>query len=125
MTTTHEAVVKQFRSGQAIDAIAAAIGYTPRAVRRILQKKDVAVPRFRAYVRTPPKPTARFQSRTDGEYCQCKRCTSLGYGDDAWHPATMDFWPTENGRLRYDLCRACVSEMKVNVHGVVPGRGAA
>ena len=126
MNTTRESVVQQFLSGQAIDAIAAAIGYTPRAVRRILQKKAVAVPRFRAYVRkSPPRPLDRFQSRTDGEYCQCKRCAALGYGDDAWHPATMEFWPTEDGRLRFDRCRACASEMKVHAHGVVPGRVAA
>lgn len=126
MTAIHDQVVQQYRSGKAVDAIAASVGYTTRAIRRILQKKDTPVPRFpgrsASIIR---KPVASFQSRPDGEYAQCKRCEHLGYGVDSWYPATTEFWNVEYGRIRYDRCRACISEMKVNAHGVVPGRVAA
>lgn len=126
MNAVHENVVRQFRAGQAIAAIAEAIGYTPRAVRRILQKKDVRVPRFPGYVRREPRENApQFASRPDGEYCRCKSCDELGYGVDAWHPATIEFWATDHGRLSFARCRACISEQKAHVHGVVPGRIAA
>ncbi|MDQ7996086.1 MAG: hypothetical protein AAGC76_09555 [Luteibacter sp.] len=109
MNATHETVVQQFRSGQAIADIAIAVGFTPRAIRRILQKKDVAVPRFRPYVRKAPK--TEFQSRADGEYAKCQSCERLGYGIDAWHPATSEFWREEYGLLSFERCRACICDL--------------
>ncbi|KAF1008969.1 MAG: hypothetical protein GAK28_00601 [Luteibacter sp.] len=71
---------------------------------------------------------ALWQSRADGEYRRCARCEKLGYGEDAWHPATPEFFPVVNGRIRFGRCRACHSEVMQHRCGVVsqeatPARG--
>ena len=60
-----------------------------------------------------------FQSRPDGEYAQCRSCARNGYGPDAWLPATSEFFPTQYGRLRFDRCRACRSEVRERRFGFV------
>lgn len=61
----------------------------------------------------------RFVSRPDGEYRECSRCRHLGYGVDAWHPATAEFWPVVRGRLWFGRCNACNSELAARKYGVV------
>lgn len=67
----------------------------------------------------------RFESRPDGEYCQCTRCARLGYGPDSWHPVTAEFWPRCNGRLSLNRCKACCGEVMARRHGVVQTAEAA
>jgi len=67
---------------------------------------------------------SRFQSRLDGEYRQCPRCERLGYGPDAWHPATSDFFPMLHGRVSFARCRACLTEITSRRYGVVPSQEA-
>lgn len=62
----------------------------------------------------------RFQHRPDGEYAQCPRCTRLGYGPDAWHPCTSEFWPLTNGLLVYSRCKACMADRNCHRRGVIP-----
>jgi len=69
--------------------------------------------------------SALFESRPDGEYRRCSRCTHLGYGEDAWHPATREFWPVVRGRTWFGRCLACASELASRKHGFVGDRAAA
>jgi len=64
--------------------------------------------------------TIRFQSRPDGEYRLCPRCEKLGYGADAWHPATCEYYPVVHGRVSFARCRACITEITSRRYGVVP-----
>jgi hypothetical protein len=48
-----------------------------------------------------------FESRPDGEYAECRKCVQKGYGVDAWHPATAEFWPVSRGELIFKYCYAC------------------
>jgi hypothetical protein len=57
-----------------------------------------------------------YQSRPEGEYASCAR---NGYGPDAWLPATSEFFPTQYGRLRFDRCRTCRSEVLERRFGFV------
>lgn len=66
-----------------------------------------------------------FQSCPDGEYVQCRSCARNGYGPDAWHPATSEFFPMQYGRLRFDRCRACRSEVQQRKFGFVSLRRVA
>ncbi len=66
-----------------------------------------------------------FQSRQDGEYVQCRSCARNGYGPDAWLPATTEYFPIQNGRLRFDRCRACRSEVQQRRLGFVHLRNVA
>lgn len=61
----------------------------------------------------------------DGEWVQCRKCAMKGYGVDAYHPFTSEFFPMLNGKLRTDRCRACASESQSHTHGMVPDRKAA
>ena len=61
-----------------------------------------------------------FQSRPDGEYRRCSRCAHLGYGEDAWHPCTSEFWPRVRGKLWFGRCLACASELASRRDGVIP-----
>ena len=66
----------------------------------------------------------RWQSRADGEYRLCTRCAHLGYGEDAYHPATHEFWPRVHGQLWFGRCLACASELQSRRLGVVPALSA-
>jgi len=68
---------------------------------------------------------SRFQSRPDGEYCQCPRCARRGYGQDSWHPVTAEYWPMNRGRLSLARCKACCGEVMAHKNGVVPAAEAA
>ena len=92
MDALHEAIVTRFRAGETALAIGLTIGYSAHHVRRILKAKALALPRRGRRF--------EFQSRPDGEYCRCSRCVRLGYGEDAWHPATAEFWRSMKGALR-------------------------
>ena len=61
-----------------------------------------------------------IQSRPDGEYALCRSCERAGYGTDAWHPLTDDFWPVFHGRLVLTKkCKACRSEVAAKKFGFV------
>jgi hypothetical protein len=62
---------------------------------------------------------AVFQSRADGEHALCRSCQRAGYGEDSWHPCLPDFWPKQDGKLRFDICRACKSERSARRFGLV------
>lgn len=62
----------------------------------------------------------KWQSRVDGEYRQCARCAHIGYGEDAFHPATDEFWPRIHGQLWFGRCLACASELTSRRKGVMP-----
>jgi len=66
-----------------------------------------------------------FQRRPDGEYRLCRGCEARGYGIDSWHPATSEFWRTENGRLKFSRCRACLADVAAKKDGVVAAREMA
>lgn len=66
-----------------------------------------------------------FQTRPDGEYRLCQSCRRAGYGVDAWHPATVEFWPTLFGAVQFYKCKACRSEVMAKKFGFVPEREAA
>jgi hypothetical protein len=53
-----------------------------------------------------------FQSRFDGEYAQCPRCTKIGLGVDSWHPATVEFWPMYGRTLHFGQCLACTADQR-------------
>lgn len=60
-----------------------------------------------------------FQTRPDGEHALCRSCQRAGYGEDSWHPATSDFWYVEQGRIRFNQCRACKTEQMSKTFGMV------
>ncbi len=62
---------------------------------------------------------SRFVSGPDGEWRECRSCARKGYGVDAWHPATREFWPVVNRRIWFGRCLACCSEMSSRKRGVV------
>jgi hypothetical protein len=67
---------------------------------------------------------SRFQSRLDGEYRQCPNCERKGYGPDAWHPATAEFFPRIGRRVSFARYRACCSELTSKRRGIVPAAQA-
>lgn len=69
--------------------------------------------------------SVRFESRPDGEYALCRSCDRAGYGPDAWHPATAEFWVKHRGTLDFSKCKACKSEVAARKFGFVPARAAA
>lgn len=112
MNATHESIVRRFRDGETVMNIGLSLGFSSRHVRQILREKDIVLPRRATRQRT-------FQSRPDGEYVECARCAKLGYGADAWHPATPEFWRPTYGRLYFGQCRACISEVLERKAGFV------
>ena len=60
-----------------------------------------------------------FQRRWDGEYALCPSCARLGYGIDAWHPCTSEFWPVTRGLLIYSRCKACMCDRNAHKLGVI------
>lgn len=63
--------------------------------------------------------TVIFQSRPDGEHRLCTTCQHKGYGPDAWHPCTTDFWQVVRGRIDYTRCLACKADFRHRCKGVV------
>lgn len=61
-----------------------------------------------------------FRSTPYGEERLCRGCVNRGYGEDAWQPATSEFWPMWNGILWFGRCRACESDRNAGTHSVVP-----
>lgn len=111
MNAVHDSIVSRFRAGETAVAIGLTVGYSAHHVRRILKAKALALPRRGRRF--------EFQSRPDGEYCRCSRCARLGYGEDAWHPATAEFWRLMNGALHFNQCKACITEVAEHKHGFV------
>lgn len=111
---THEVIVRRFCAGETALAISASLGYTAKYVRTILRREHVGDLRRGARRRT-----FEFESRADGEYCKCTACERKGYGVDSWHPATAEFWRTREGRLYFNQCTACLSEMSEGKKGIV------
>lgn len=66
-----------------------------------------------------------FRSTPQGEERLCRCCENRGYGQDAWLPATSDFWPLVHGRLWFGRCRACAADLRERKRGVVVTRRAA
>lgn len=118
MNTTHAQIVTRFRAGEPASAIARHFGFARNSVYRILRRND-------APAATAAAKRHKFQSRPDGEYVECKGCVRRGYGEDAWHPATVEFWREMAGSLYFAQCKACLSDDHECRRGVVPGRIAA
>lgn len=67
-----------------------------------------------------------FKSLPDGEHALCRSCQRAGYGPDAWHPVTTEFWQIQQGKLLMSKCKACRSESAAKRFGFVHlGRLAA
>jgi len=116
MNALHDQIVSRFRAGETIMAIGLSIGYSRRHVRNVI---GAATPTYRRGRQL------RFESRADGEYCQCGRCARIGYGVDAWHPVSEEFWPMDHGRLSLVMCKACRSELMAKKSGTALLRIAA
>lgn len=91
-------------------------GYTGGADRELVPALRRSHERKPGSVRAIPK--RRFQSRFDGEYCECKRCIRIGYDEDSWHPVTTQFWRTAYGRIDLSMCKACIGELVLIRQGV-------
>jgi|GEM_PF-1776901 len=115
MKATQEQIVQRFRAGQSIPEIAMALGRGRETVRRLIRAVVPSARRRSSTVR-------KFVSRPDGEYCECRHCAALGYGADAWHPVTSEFWREYGGTLSLGQCKACLSEVEARSRGLKPAR---
>jgi len=73
---------------------------------------------------TPPG-VPLSKSDAVGKLALCCCCYAKGYGDDSYHPATVEYWPSRAGRPRLGRCRACDSECRGSRRGIVDGRKLA
>ncbi|HEY4292080.1 helix-turn-helix domain-containing protein [Luteibacter sp.] len=112
MNDLHAHIVRQFHAGDSVNVIARRLGFARNSVYRILRRNNApaAAAAAKRY---------KFQSRPDGEYAECRGCVRRGYGEDAWHPATTEFWRPMEGRLYFNQCRACLSEVSERKSGFV------
>lgn len=112
MSTKTDMIVSRFRAGEAIHQIAGSLGVCDATIRVVLRRCMPA--------RGTGRNRVQFQSRPDGEYALCPRCARIGYGADAWHPATHEFWPTSitGRRLSFIQCLACTSDVAARKAGV-------
>jgi hypothetical protein len=80
-----------------------------------------------AYLRRELKAgrTPEWVKVDDGEHRLCRSCLRAGYGVDSWHRATAEDWVTIRGRLRFNKCKACCSEVQARKFGFVPEGVAA
>jgi hypothetical protein len=69
-----------------------------------------------------PRRASKTPIRTTpyGEEALCRSCQRAGYGEDAWHPITLEFWtPDRYDQLVISQCRACRSEVNQRKFGFV------